>query len=255
MAPKGSDARKVTKTESKSAEPREPKRSPPKTDSKQAISAGDEASDSLTRLRISRPATASAGNLDQEPSRRLPIDPRLDDEKTQLSVSSTKAPSLDGKSVASGTTFAMDEKESIRPDDSASVQAGEDDDSNSGPASGEPSSRFGSDSGVKPFRDQFNEISERAHANGIYRPLPSGRRPMIGAAGAIPRTGVPTPVLEHQALARPESITDGASVPVVAAGQTSGPDEKLLEALESSRDRMFLLHLEQQFITFIRDSK
>ena len=44
----------------------------------------------------------------------------------------TKPPSLDGKSITSGTTFALDEKESLRPDDSASVKAAEDDDTFSG---------------------------------------------------------------------------------------------------------------------------
>ena len=48
-----------------------------------------------------------------------------EDSSTQLSSSdgSGKPPSIDGKSVASATTFALDEKESLRPDDSASLSA------------------------------------------------------------------------------------------------------------------------------------
>ena len=33
------------------------------------------------------------------------------------------------------------------------------------------------------------------------------------------------------------------------------PDEKLLEALESPKDRIFLLRLEQEVIEFVKDSK
>lgn len=33
------------------------------------------------------------------------------------------------------------------------------------------------------------------------------------------------------------------------------PDEKLIEALESPKDRMFLLRLEQDVIEFVKDSK
>ena len=254
MAPKSSEPRNSAKNESKPTEPSGSKRSPPKDGSKQSASASDETDHSFAKLHISESATGSAGNPRQEPSRPLPVEPKLDDEKTHLSVSSTKAPSLDGKSVASGTTFAMDEKESIRPDDSASVQAAEDDDSNSGPGSGEASSRFGSDNGVKPFQSQLYEISERAHANGVHRPPPIPRRLMMGSAGDARRMGAPTPIVGHQALSGAEIIADGGPVPAALATQ-NGPDEKLLEALESSRDRMFLLQLEQQFIAFIQDSK
>ncbi|KAF5227908.1 hypothetical protein FANTH_14652 [Fusarium anthophilum] len=58
----------------------------------------------------------------------------------------TKPPSLDGKSITSGTTFALDEKESLRPDDSASVKAAaEDDDAFSVRGSLVAGSRMGSE--------------------------------------------------------------------------------------------------------------
>jgi hypothetical protein len=62
----------------------------------------------------------------------------------------TKPPSLDGKSITSGTTFALDEKESLRPDDSASVKAAEDDDTCSGRGSIVAGSRIGSEAAGKP---------------------------------------------------------------------------------------------------------
>ena len=178
---------------------------------------------------------------------------RLDDEKSHLSVSSTKAPSFDGKSVASGTTFAMDEKESLRPDDSASLKAVEEDDSNSGPASGAASSRIGSEAGGKAFRDQFNEISERIGPGG-HRSLPLSRGiasanvettqtgPLVSLASTIPAAA-------HN---RPETLP--ASVPA-ALYNYQEPDEKLVEAMETPKDRLFLLQLEQQVISFIRDSQ
>lgn len=65
------------------------------------------------------------------------------------SDSGTKPPSLDGKSITSGTTFALDEKESLRPDDSASVKAAEDDDTCSGRGSIVAGSRIGSEAAGK----------------------------------------------------------------------------------------------------------
>ena len=52
----------------------------------------------------------------------------IDEDQSHLSNSSAKQQSFETKSMASVTTFAMDEKESIRPDDSASVRAVDDDD-------------------------------------------------------------------------------------------------------------------------------
>ncbi|MCJ1404991.1 hypothetical protein MMC11_008217 [Xylographa trunciseda] len=179
---------------------------------------------------------------------------RLDDEKSHLSVSSTKAPSIDGKSVASGTTFAMDEKESLRPDDSASLKAVEEDDSNSGPASGAASSRIGSEAGGKAFRDQFNEISERIGPGG-HRSLPHSR----GIVSGSMETAQPGPLISLTSTiaipathSRPEVLP--AAVPA-ALYNYQEPDEKLLEAMETPKDRLFLLQLEEQVISFIRDSQ
>lgn len=57
----------------------------------------------------------------------IPVANGIEDERSHLSDSSTKPASFDTKSMASENTFGMDEKESLRPDDSASVQAADED--------------------------------------------------------------------------------------------------------------------------------
>ncbi|KAI9811612.1 MAG: hypothetical protein M1827_005361 [Pycnora praestabilis] len=171
--------------------------------------------------------------------------------QTQLSASDllAKPPSLDGKSVASGTTFALDEKESLRPDDSASVKAGDEDDSFSGPGS-----RVGSEAGARAFRDQFSEISERTG--------PSPQRGTIAARFSIPliQPTVPDlsctrqlPICPNQPSLPGQETFKGTGAPYGFSLQ--GPDEKLLEALESPKDRLFLLRLEQDVIDFVKNSK
>lgn len=156
-----------------------------------------------------------------------------------------KPSSSDGKSVASGTTFALDEKESLRPDDSASVQASaEDDDLGYPPGTGAPTSRLGSEDGVRAFRDQLHEI----HA------MEPARRPQTGAgAEGSARQGV---------LYVPPEGSGIGSVPrpnrqatVTADSGAAVPDTKLLEALENPRDRIWVLKLEQDVIDFVKDAK
>lgn len=156
-----------------------------------------------------------------------------------------KPPSLDGKSVASGTTFALDEKESLRPDDSASVQASaEDDDIGYPSGTGVPTSRLGSEDGVRAFRDQLHEIHT----------MEPSRRPQTGP-GAGDRTA-------HQGVlyVPPEGPGIGnvprSSRPGSTADPTAiAPDSKLLEALENPRDRIWVLKLEQDVIDFVKDAK
>ena len=168
----------------------------------------------------------------------------LDDEKTQLSVSSTKAPSVDDKSTASGLTF---EKESLRPEDSASVKAAEDEDSNSGPGSGAQNSLTGSETGGKAFHNQLQEIS-------VQRGLPLARRLALGSVDDS-RKGILQ--LPNAMNVVPPSVRTDTGMPAVPQFQQAyhEPDPKLLEALESPKDRLFLLQLEQQFIAFIQNSQ
>ena len=166
---------------------------------------------------------------------------------TQVSSSSgsAKPPSLDGKSVTSGTTFALDEKESLRPDDSASVKATEDEDAFQ-PGSGLPGSRTGSDDGVRAFRDQLREISylesprpapsQQTFSHGVNQPQGMLYIPPQGSGVGT----VPGSARMH---------------PVVNQGPEVSPDPKLLEALESPKDRIMVLKLEQDIVDFIKDAR
>jgi hypothetical protein len=158
----------------------------------------------------------------------------------------TKPPSLDGKSITSGTTFALDEKESLRPDDSASVKAAEDDDTFSGRGSIVAGSRIGSEAAARAYRAQFYEVSDRRSMQPMQERQSQGiSTPQSGSSGQ-------------------QTTDDGKPKPLIGAtGAPDGfnlfyrqtPDEKLLEALESPKDRIFLLRLEQDVIEFVKDSK
>jgi hypothetical protein len=162
----------------------------------------------------------------------------------------TKPPSLDGKSITSGTTFALDEKESLRPDDSASMKAAaEDDDAFSIRGSYIAGSRMGSDLAARIQRIQIGDMPPRA--------LP----PHHVLAGNK-NQGVSTPqssMSDKQVAADPKvSLVGGAATPDALAPNafySQHPDDKLLEAMQSPKDRIFLLRLEQQVIEFVQDSK
>lgn len=158
----------------------------------------------------------------------------------------TKPPSLDGKSITSGTTFALDEKESLRPDDSASVKAAEDDDTFSGRGSIVAGSRIGSEAAGRAYRAQFYEAPDKR-----MQPMPERQS-----------QGMATP----QSGSSGQQTTDDGKVIKPLVGLTGTPDafnlfyrqtpdEKLLEALESPKDRIFLLRLEQDLQKFVTDSK
>jgi len=159
----------------------------------------------------------------------------------------TKPPSLDGKSITSGTTFALDEKESLRPDDSASVKAAEDDDTFSGRGSiVAGGSRIGSEAS-RAYRAQFYEAPERRSMQPMQERQSQGvNAPQSGSSSQqTTDDGKSKPL-----LVGPTGAPDGFSL---FYRQT--PDEKLLEALESPKDRIFLLRLEQDVIEFVKDSK
>lgn len=162
----------------------------------------------------------------------------------------TKPPSLDGKSITSGTTFALDEKESLRPDDSASVKAAaEDDDAFSirGSLIG-PGSRMGSEVAVRMHQIQLGDMPPRMmptrvplsfNIQDISTPTSSGSDKQAVTEAKLPLvTGTGTP--------------DGLDSKILYA---HAPDEKLLEAIQSPKDRLFLLRLEAQVINFVQDSK
>lgn len=158
----------------------------------------------------------------------------------------TKPPSLDGKSITSGTTFGLDEKESLRPDDSASVKAAEDDDAFSGRGSIVAGSRIGSEAGARAYRAQFYDERRSLHITGMSeRPSQGVLTPQSGSSGQqTTDDGKPKPLLGSSGA--PEAFN-------LFYRQT--PDEKLLEALDSPKDRIFLLRLEQDVIEFVKSSK
>ena len=176
-----------------------------------------------------------------------------EDSNTQLSSSdgSGKPPSIDGKSVASATTFALDEKESLRPDDSASLRAVEEEDIISPPDSVIADSRQGSDHGAaRAFRDQLQEIAvmnpqpHRGVPPGRFPPIPNGSQALYDPNQSLNGTGPMSQPLPNSMAAH-----NGApNMPAI-------PDEKLLEALRSPRDRLFVVKIEQDFIDFIKDSR
>ena len=157
----------------------------------------------------------------------------------------TKPPSIDGKSIASGTTFALDEKESLRPDDSASVKAAaEDDDALSIRGSHGVPSRLSSDVAVKGRNIQYGDMAERR--------------------GVLPPAGIAGPgMLTPQSMSSDRGPALTGTTPLSGDGSSDAlnviyrqaPDEKLLEALASPRDRYFLLRLEKEVIDFVQDSK
>ncbi|KAL5606069.1 hypothetical protein BROUX41_006161 [Berkeleyomyces rouxiae] len=149
-----------------------------------------------------------------------------DSHRTDCSELGTKPPSLDGKSVTSGTTttFALDEKDSLRPDDSASVQAAADDDDSSIRGSLLASSR------APPFYPRASIDARTPGGNAqIHTPSDPDSDPASVAAE------VPSNTLNNI--------------------YQQAPDDKLLEAIESAKDRQFLLRLEVDVINFVQESK
>lgn len=162
----------------------------------------------------------------------------------------TKPPSLDGKSMTSGTTFnALDEKESLRPDDSASVMAAaEDDDAFSIRGSLIAGSRMGSEVAGRVHRIQLGDMPPRSipthqtvaesSSRGIVTPqsASSDQQPV---AGAVTDAKI--------------ALVTATSAPNELYGKN--PDEKLLEAMQSQKDRIFLLKLEEKVIEFVQNSQ
>lgn len=172
-----------------------------------------------------------------------------EDSGTQMSSSdgSGKPPSLDGKSTTSGTTFALDEKESLRPDDSASAKAVEDEDLFSPAGSIPPTSRIGSDDGARAFRDQLREIATIEPS--AHRGAPT---PGFNTASGGPRVLYVPP--SHPGVGSVPGVQRASEV-MAGDSVEFPPDGKLLEALASPRDRVWVLKLEQDIIDFVKDPK
>ncbi|KAL1302138.1 hypothetical protein AAFC00_002572 [Neodothiora populina] len=191
---------------------------------------------------------ARASHDEALPLGSLPPSAISDETSTQLSSSgsSAKPASLDGKSVASATTFAMDEKESLRPDDSASVKAIEDEELYSPPETAAAGSRIDSETGARAFRDQLQEITSMGPPSLPTIPAVDARATSKG--GLLYDPSVPSPA------GQPPSFTQ-ATQAMLGKPADFPPDPKLLEALSNPRDRIWVLKLEQDIIDFVKDSK
>jgi hypothetical protein len=176
-----------------------------------------------------------------------------EDDQSHLSSSSTKGPSFDTKSMASATTFAMDEKESLRPDDSASVQAGDEEDHSSPHGSAVTTSQHNSDVDAAPVRVQL-----RDGYSGINI---ATRRPPVGPMQNPPRFGdFPLPSstdLSHlpNDAQQPDPADIARPPPPDDRSLSIVPDEKLLDAMGTPKDRLLLLQLEEMIIAFIAQSR
>ncbi|EEP80930.1 predicted protein [Uncinocarpus reesii 1704] len=190
----------------------------------------DELSKGVQTLHLVRTEEAADGLETPEEDDHLKNEGAFDDDQTHLSNSSTKPTSFDSKSMASVTTFAMDEKESLRPDDSASVQAIEEDDI-SLPASGALNSQAGSENSARV--DRVNQLAMSQRLSGM-------------ASVNVSRLNEGLKSLHHDPAINPVNER-------TLHGFPNEPDEKLLEAMRSPKDRLLILQLEEKIICFIKN--
>jgi hypothetical protein len=206
--------------------------------------------------KMSVTSETSSQVLSNKPSMNtMPVMGRTEDDRSHLSNSSTKPASFDTKSMASEHTFAMEEKESLRPDDSASVQAADEEEPFFvPPISGRIDPQIALDGSKSDLRRPLHD--ESAGLGHTY----SRRFPMAMMANpprfgdivpnippGFPQDGTPiTPFPTNQNGV--DSLQQYSAAPIP-------PDEKLIEALGTPKDRLLLLQLEEKFLAFIAQSK
>ena len=202
------------------------------------IAAAPDLSNAVSKLHIEPNLPTQDNSPDSSEADQLKASSLSGDEHSHISGSSSKLQSFDTKSIASVTTFQMDEKESLRPDDSASVQAVEDNESS-------VNSRVGSELGPGNSKEQPKErFSKRGPVI-----LPSGA-PRFGDAAVVTPGNLPqNPALRQMSFISGERIQTPDAPPLLS------PDEKLLEAMSTPKDRLLLLQLEEKILTFIHQSK
>ncbi|POS85800.1 hypothetical protein EPUL_001097 [Erysiphe pulchra] len=158
----------------------------------------------------------------------------------------TKLLSIDDKNLKSGTKFGMHEKDSYGQDESASLKAAEDNEIFSGRGLIIAGSRIGLEASARADHAQCCELSiqhrsiSHVQEHGIHD-ITINQSPLPGQRSLDERKPNITGVSDT-----PEGFN-------LFYRQT--PDEKLLEALDSAKDRIFLLRLEQEVIEFVRSSK
>lgn len=213
-----------------------------------ALQSAEPSSDIKEDLTSTRPQSIALSKLVAE------------DNSTQVSSSSGsfKPPSDNGKSTYSLNNLSLDEQESIRPDDSASLRAVEEEEMASPPGSLPAGSRQGSDHGAGAFlgagafQDQFHHISAMNPQTQAHRAVANGRalNPLQSA---------------YQHMFDPNQVASGpgpAAQPISTVmpkiegfdGSLTVADQPLVAALQNPRDRLFVVRLEQLFAGFINDS-
>lgn len=175
----------------------------------------------------------------------------LEDDQSHLSTSSTKQHSFDTKSVASATTFAMDEKESIRPDDSASVRAADDEDSTS--IVGRNSLLMQEPDVVMPaFRGVLSRSGGPPVQIASRRFQTLTHPPRFGDLEGPP--AAETEIMDEMAGSSPTDAPIDQTTARLSSVPPS-PDERLLDALASPKDRLSILQLEERILTFVTQSE
>jgi hypothetical protein len=190
----------------------------------------------------------SGSSSDGQENGLLKRENSFEDDRTHLSTSSTKMTNFDSKSLASVTTFAMDEKDSVRPDDSASVQAIDEEESLSGAASGAPDSVTGSEASGRVFRDHFRDNIALPPRGILPNPVPGFSDSNSQGPVVIPS----------------DSVSNNFVVPINPDNTPNGqglhsfplhPDEKLITAMENPKDRLMVLTIEEKVRAFIEYSR
>ena len=167
-------------------------------------------------------------------------------------VSVAKKDNSDTKSVTSRTTLALDEKESLRPDDSASMKAAAEEDVSSPSDSVAVATKPPSDPDTRAFQDQLQEINRTETSRlQLQRRPPDVSNSFQGQGTG----GMVYPVQQRNQPHQAPTAPNGNQPVGPPEGFYLPPDEKLLEALASPKDRLFVLKIEQDMIDFIKDSK
>ena len=161
------------------------------------------------------------------------------------SGTSAKRSAGDDKSTESGPASAFDEKESLRPDDSASFKASDDEDAFNSSQPVSVKARQALD-----LKDYSHQVSQMTALNGACQSDET-----CEAWQPVTLSKVPSKVNAEETCG---SKQVSQSVPIERFRNTQVPanlDEMLLQALQTPRDRVFILKLEQDIVRFIHNSR
>ena len=160
------------------------------------------------------------------------------------SGTSAKRSAGDDKSTESGTASAFDEKESLRPDDSASLKASDDEDVFNASQSVSVKARQTLD-----LKDYPHHSSQMTATNTTSQ---LGERREAWQPDTLPKA---ISQFDVEATCQSNQASQSVSTESFRNMQVpASPDEMLLEALQTPRDRVFILKLEQDILRFIENS-